>query len=773
MGVDGRIDVDSILKGGVVDAVDSMKLNGIHMGVVRSTKSYSRDGKIVVYMPVLGGSGDIEEEPDIITGLRAGEIEVSWSSPFGGITNASENDLENGDPRDYKLAQQSYGMWMQPPDRNNRVLVCFISGNISDAYIVSCVPGPAGKQFMLPGHTGSEFNYSGGIGYNLPTTEKSLIDPVAQEGTDQPRPVYLDAAEPLVKQGLINDGVRGTAKHGMKSADTPQVYGILTPGPQSPDTNDPESYRLAGHSFVMDDTPENRHIRLRTGGGNQILMNDAEGIIYLINKEGTAWIELSKDGSINLFGEGSINMRAKGSFNLRADKDVNIEAGKNLKLKAAGDMLKGEYVGMPPGYDMKMHTGAIGSGGSVHIESVSGTTIQAGTNAVLDAHTGDLSLKAANRLAADGRKIDIISTIKNPPAGDTDAVGGINISSAGGPVGILGTTGLNLVGTAGIGLAGVPILLNSPPGAAGIVPQIGLPGKGAKSISMIDHPDYSSEQPAFDRDNIENLMPTDGEREELDGVQSIVSVMPTAEPYAGHYVSSAIADSNSEMMTEITDGSADEDDETTTSNDPFIGYKTEIKKVIQEVTKKRKEEDMANFLKNMSKINIPGIDLLSSIDPNDPSSLANLSNFNLGPLQGELDALMNYEGYLQGLLGVEFPINIPTVNSLIGDYVIGYGINLDQYMFDLQQLQIDFNGIMAEANSLMDMANNPMGMINDLANDTIGEVTKGLGIDNIKNVTDVSNLSSSLMAKTNTTSDQLNGMVNDVTNALALGGGDG
>ena len=106
-------------------------------------------------------------------------------------------------------------------------------------------------------------------------------------------------------------------------------------------------------------------------------------------------------------------MRAKGSFNIRADKDVNIEAGKNLKLKAAGDMLKGEYVGMPPGYDMKTHTGAIGSGGSVHIESVSGTTIQAGTNAVLDAHTGDLSLKAANRLAADGRKIDIISTLVN------------------------------------------------------------------------------------------------------------------------------------------------------------------------------------------------------------------------------------------------------------------------------------------------------------------------------------------------------------------------
>jgi len=660
-------------------------------------------------------------------------------------------------------------MWMSPPDRGNRVLVCFLSGNLNDAYIISCVPG---KTAMLPGNTGQALNYNE-IGVNLPTTEKSLIDPITQEGTDHPRPVYLDAAEPIVKQGLVHDGVRGTTRYGVKSAMIPQTFGILTPGAQSPNPDDPESFRLPGHSFVMDDTPDNKSIRFRTSGGNQILMHDEEGIIYLINKDGTAWIELSKDGSINLFGEGSINMRAKGSFNLRADKDISIEAGKNLKLKAAGDMLKGEYVGMPPGYDAKMHTGAIGSGGSVHIESVSGTTIQAGTNAVLDAHTGDLSLKAANRLAADGRKIDIISTIKNPPTGDVDVIGGINISSAGGPVGILGTTGLNLVGTAGIGLAGVPILLNSPPGAAGVVPQIGLPGKGAKSMSMIDHPDFKSDPPAFDMENPDNLLPGNGDREELDGVQSIVNVMPTAEPYAGHYVSSVMADSNTAMMEETTDGSSDGDVEATSSNDPFAGYKTEIKQVLKQVQDKRKEEDMANFLKNMSKINIPGLDLLKSIDPNDPNSLANLSNFDLGPLMGEIDSLMNYEGYLQGLLGVEFPINIPTVNSLIGDYVIGYGINLDEYMYQIEQLQMDFNGIMADASGLMDMANNPMGAINSIAGDTISDVTKSLGVDNIKSIGDVSNLTNTIMNNNNIGSDSLNSMVSDVSNALALGDGDG
>ena len=50
MGVGAEIDQDAKNKGGVSDAVGSLKLTGIHLGVVRSTKSYRRDGKIVVYM---------------------------------------------------------------------------------------------------------------------------------------------------------------------------------------------------------------------------------------------------------------------------------------------------------------------------------------------------------------------------------------------------------------------------------------------------------------------------------------------------------------------------------------------------------------------------------------------------------------------------------------------------------------------------------------------------------------------------------------------------
>jgi len=769
---DRQADRGRRILGGIVDRVRNLEYTGIHMGIIKSVKDYSRTGALKIYIPFLGADPKSSEEIDPKTGLAPGEVWAEWTSPFVGITSAFDSkkffgESEEFNHRQYKNTQKSYGLWMAPPDTGNRVLVAFIGNNKNEAVILACLPPPGGKSHMIPSIPGSKLNY-GAIGLNVPVAEKSLLDPVQQEGGDHPRPVHLDLAQTIVKQGLIGDGVRGTATAGLHTADINHTYGILTPGPVEK-KDDPLSHRGTGHQFVMDDTPDNRHIRLRTGGGNQILLNDAEGIIYLINKEGTAWVELSKDGSINLFGEGSINMRAKGSFNLRADKDVNIEAGKNLKLKAAGDMLKGEYVGMPPGYDQKIHTGAIGTGGSIHIESVSKTTIQAGTSGIFDAQNGDLNLKAANRLAQDGRKIDIISTIKNPPPGDTDVIGGISINAPAGPVGIIGGLGLNLLGPTGIGITGVPILLNSTPGFAGKLPQVALPGAGAKHISMIDHADFSSKQPEFNYEDTggAKLVPGMGEREELNGVESIVNTMLTAEPYAGHYVSEAIADANKKAMVE--DETADADPEATepkTVNDPYKGYKTQIKSIMEEVAEKQRASDVDKVADIASKLNIPGINL--------EGKLAEFSNFDIGPLKGEINDLLNFDATIQGLLNVELPFEIPTLNSLTGDYVIGYGKEIPEYMYQIEQLQIDLNGAFAEASSLADMANNPMEKLSSLADDTIGNVCKDLGVDNITSVSDVSNLTNSVMKTTGITSNDLNSMVNDVTNKINLGDtGDG
>ena len=122
--------------------------------------------------------------------------------------------------------------------------------------------------------------------------------------------------------------------------------------------------RLGGTVFVMDDgddryfrdkspseeppnytkgdgdknIPYNEHFRIRTRTGHQILLHNSEDLIYIGNARGTAWVEISSDGKIDIFAADSISMRTKADFNFYADRDINFEAGRNINIKAAGEM---------------------------------------------------------------------------------------------------------------------------------------------------------------------------------------------------------------------------------------------------------------------------------------------------------------------------------------------------------------------------------------------------------------------------------------------------
>lgn len=54
----------------------------------------------------------------------------------------------------------------------------------------------------------------------------------------------------------------------------------------------------------------------------------------MINKDGTAWVELSDDGYIDCYSKTGINARSEGDINLYSDKNVNIEAKENINLYA-------------------------------------------------------------------------------------------------------------------------------------------------------------------------------------------------------------------------------------------------------------------------------------------------------------------------------------------------------------------------------------------------------------------------------------------------------
>ena len=82
--------------------------------------------------------------------------------------------------------------------------------------------------------------------------------------------------------------------------------------------------RKKGHSITLDDGDvdgNSQQIRLLSSTGHQILLNDNEGVIYIGHKTGKSWIELGKDGQIDIYGQDSINFRTK-DFNFHADGNI-------------------------------------------------------------------------------------------------------------------------------------------------------------------------------------------------------------------------------------------------------------------------------------------------------------------------------------------------------------------------------------------------------------------------------------------------------------------
>jgi hypothetical protein len=301
---------------------------------------------------------------------------VRYASPFFGST-AYEFMGKNVTFDD---SQKSYGFWAMPPDVGVTGLVIFIEGNAAQGYWIACIPDKFANH-MVPAIGGTKIyetaqDYEQGE-HPLPVAEhnrkaneldKSLeIDKI-------PRAVH-PIAERFKEQGLVRDEFRGTTTSTGRRDLPNLVFGMSSPGPL--DRRGKKSFvgtkqapalvsvsRLGGTVFVMDDgddryfrdfpaseappaytngggnvnIPYNEHFRIRTRTGHQILLHNSEDLIYIGNSRGTAWIEISSDGKIDIFANDSISIRTKKDFNFFADRDFNIEAGRNINIKANGEM---------------------------------------------------------------------------------------------------------------------------------------------------------------------------------------------------------------------------------------------------------------------------------------------------------------------------------------------------------------------------------------------------------------------------------------------------
>ena len=304
---------------------------------------------------------------------------VKYASPFYGCT-PFEFTGQNVTADD---SQMSYGFWGVPPDTGVTGIVIFIDGKPDQGYWVANVQDKF-QNHMVPAIGGTTV-YETDEDYQqeehpLPVVEHNRK---ANEGDNNleidkiPRAVHPIARRFKI-QGLTRDEVRGTSTSTSRLDVPNMVFGMSSPGPvdrngkkkflgnrESPTPVPVPVQRLGGTHFVMDDgddryyretkptdgaptyvknpeglkdIPYNEHFRIRTRTGHQLLFHNSEDLIYIGNSRGTAWIEFTSDGKIDIYAEDSINIRTKQDFNFVADRDFNLEVGRNFNLKVAGEM---------------------------------------------------------------------------------------------------------------------------------------------------------------------------------------------------------------------------------------------------------------------------------------------------------------------------------------------------------------------------------------------------------------------------------------------------
>jgi len=475
--------------------------------------------------------------------------QVKYMSPFYGVTNVAYNGQNN----DYNDTQKSYGMWMVPPDLGVTVVVIFIDGDPRRGYWIGCVPDD-NMNFMMPGIAATqslvnavEKDASSNAG-RAPAAEYNKAisannNPKDPEALQKPtHPLY----DVLKSQGLILDDIRGITSSSARRESPSNVFGFSTPGPLDKRTDakkfkigkdewlaDTFVSRLGGSSFVMDDgdanwlrksspgnidngstvggppeyasidagdtdgdvtRPANELIRLRTRTGHQILLHNTEDLIYISNSRGTAWIELTSDGKMDVFAQDSISMHTRNDFNFYADRDINMECGRNFSLKVGGR----HYTEIGQNKIL-----LVGENNKVKIKGKQDKTIDGATKITIK---DKLSINVTgDTLLTTSAKFQLNSGADN----NFTAGGGTNFNSAGDM----------LIKAANTGIDGGNINLNS-----GVASGAAKADKALKASPPVPLTPY--DLPTPDRSSVPaGAGPT---------INTIALRVPTIEPYPGH-----------------------------------------------------------------------------------------------------------------------------------------------------------------------------------------------------------------------------------------------
>jgi hypothetical protein len=308
---------------------------GIVTGVVKANVHPTHMGVIKVWIPTFS-----TDETDK-TQWRS----VRYCTPFySRVDNSGVGDTYFG-------TKVTAGITTPPPDIGTKVLAFFPEGRASEGYYFACVPDLYMMQ-TLPEATISDGAAAGEFNDSPAGTHHT--GKITNWRT-QTRPEDFFAQDIQVKQGLSDDRVRGLNNSSYMRESPTEIIGIASKGRRitslgqdftvtynaqlkNPDTADKTvlqgllgpTARRKGHSIALDDGDidgNSNQIRLRTSTGHQILLNDTEGVVYVGNSDGSCWIELSNEGTMDVYAQDSINFRSA---------NINFHADENIKMHAKG-----------------------------------------------------------------------------------------------------------------------------------------------------------------------------------------------------------------------------------------------------------------------------------------------------------------------------------------------------------------------------------------------------------------------------------------------------
>ena len=387
--------------------------NLIQLGTVMDNRDPTHTGKLKVW--IQGSQSDRDS--------KDAWIEVKYCAPFAGRTPGIPG------ANSYEQYPKGYGFWAVPPDVGCTVAIFFKQGRIFDGYWFACLYDDR-MNTMVPGMATESLPNSG---YDMPVPVTDYDRNTIQTNIDEKYP-NVPMIEGLKKQNLLYDEEKGCANRSSTRQTTSTVYGMTSPRGNSfilddgyteseltaPTwEDDPDGYQDTQFNNPVNDTTigsrKNEGIVLRTRSGAQILLSEATGDVLIINRDGTARIEFSGDGDINIHCDKNINMRAGQDINFNAGGSVYYDVGQDMNWKVNGntkldlvgslDGKVGSQVVINAGADLRLVTAA-----SLRLQSGSSTNITAGTDVSMKGTTANVIGTSSVNISGGGQNLTVDSS---------------------------------------------------------------------------------------------------------------------------------------------------------------------------------------------------------------------------------------------------------------------------------------------------------------------------------------------------------------------------